>query len=163
MQPVKVRKNCPRWHDEDLDRFVVVNGKRLRWSPAAQNQLARQQEAIDAARAAKELARQQEWFERRQQRIADLKLRPNYKTAPCQNPNKDDPEMHDRELCAFSHGDDYNAEGARLLALNRKQAAAAAPKEDRHVHASERRRPFDVTRESKDVEYDSAFPSLTTT
>lgn len=149
--PDHVRDNCRYWHDQEEDRWLVVNGRRMRWSMALQNQLARDEEAQRAAEAATSRAT---W-------IAHIKQRPNYKTAECHDPNRENPELHDHETCAFSHGYDFNAEGAALLAASRPPPRARQPAADRHAHASERRQAqaFNATR-AENVEYDAAFPNL---
>ncbi len=154
----KALERCNYWHTED-DRFVLVDGKRMAWTPAIQSRLAEQHALQAQAYAAKQAEYQ---ARKREEYIARLKTRPNYKTAPCQLE-----EEHDIETCAFHHGDvDFNKE-----AFDRIQAERAALRSEtrpnyrsRSEHDSARRQRGPAVFDSRVFEtverYDTAFPPL---
>lgn len=140
----RILQRCGYYHSEE-DRWVVLNERRQRWTPRLESEFLKQQEAIAQQRQAERdtyhAARRAAWIEQ-------IKAHPRYKTSPCRLETE-----HDPETCSFSHGFDYNVEGAKALGLGKE--ANATPRNPRPP----RQRNYDATQ--TDLEsYNNAFPTL---
>jgi hypothetical protein len=144
----RILERCGYYHSEE-DRFVFMNNKRLRWTPRLESQLIAQQNAAIAERDAYWASVREQ---KRQTWIAELKKRPNYKTSPCRLE-----EPHDEEACAFSHGYDYNEQGA--IQLGYDKVRNQRPSHNRRGQQSDPKRDYNAT--ANNDAYEAAFPSLT--
>jgi len=145
-----VLNKCNFWHDEE-ERRILINGKNLPWTPARQAELrTRIEDNNQEQRKVYSEAQRAAW-------IAKLKERPNYKTKECRNPDRDDPNLHDHETCAFHHGYDFNVEAADRLAEEARVHTPASLPTARGFHRSERRM---ASQSRFEIDYESAFPAL---
>lgn len=134
-------ERCNFWHDKDIDRWVVVGDRRIRWTPAWETEIRTR---------------------RRDARIAELKARPNYKTTACQHPDREDRSLHDHETCAFHHGYDFHQENAERIVKENAARRPYAPRrqeqqqDEQGVAQPPPQKPYD----RRNFSYESEFPTL---